>query len=96
MKNFNDAIDAFQSGHVADAISIWTALAESGDIRSQYNLGVLYDAGECVPPNPWEAAMWFRKAAENGFADAQFNLAIMLLNGQGVAKNEAEAGKSIF
>ncbi|MDX1812753.1 MAG: tetratricopeptide repeat protein, partial [Gammaproteobacteria bacterium] len=77
MKDFNEALNAYQAGDYAEAIRIWTALAEQGDVRSQYNLGVLYDAGEVVPKNDWEAAMWFERAAEQGYADAQFNLGVM-------------------
>ncbi|HEV3317238.1 MAG TPA: tetratricopeptide repeat protein [Candidatus Angelobacter sp.] len=37
------------------------------------------------------AAIWFRKAAERGNANAQVNLALMYRNGQGVPQNPAEA-----
>ena len=38
-----------------------------------------------------EAARWFRKAADQGLAEAQFNLGIMYDGGQGVAQDYAEA-----
>ena len=34
---------------------------------------------------------WYRKAAEQGYATAQFNLGLMYENGWGVDKNEATA-----
>ena len=34
---------------------------------------------------------WYRKAADQGRADAQFNLALMYANGQGVPQDHAEA-----
>ena len=37
------------------------------------------------------AALWFRMAAEQGDAPAQFNLGVMHENGRGVPKNDAEA-----
>jgi TPR repeat protein len=40
-----------------------------------------------------EAVKWWRKAAEQGYADAQFNLATMYDNGNGVPKDMAEAAK---
>ena len=40
-----------------------------------------------------EAVKWYRKAADQGLADAQNNLGYMYANGQGVAKDEKEAYK---
>ena len=37
----------------------------------------MYVNGEGVPENNAEAVKWFRKAADQGFADAQFNLGRM-------------------
>src|SRR5438309_9048594 len=36
---------------------------------------------------------WYRKAAEQGHADAQFALGACYANGRGVGKDEVEAGK---
>ncbi len=38
-----------------------------------------------------EALHWYGRAAEQGYADAQCNLAVMHLNGWGVPMNEEEA-----
>ena len=46
--------------------------------------------------NPIEAAKWFRKAAEQNDAQAQFNLSVCYANGQGVAKDYAEGYKWIL
>ncbi|MDG4550199.1 MAG: hypothetical protein P9G45_07275, partial [Candidatus Contendobacter sp.] len=51
-----------------------------------------YGDGRGVPKDNAEAVMWY-KAAEQGDADAQFNLGVMYDNGQGVRKDEAEAVK---
>jgi TPR repeat protein len=40
-----------------------------------------------------EAMAWFRKAAERGYAPAQYNLGKMYLKGQGVAVDREEARK---
>ena len=39
------------------------------------------------------AVQWYRKAALQGHAKAQFNLALCYENGQGVKQDYAEAGK---
>ena len=38
-----------------------------------------------------EALRWFRRAAEEGHADAQYNLGYMYLNDRGVRRNLVEA-----
>ena len=40
-----------------------------------------------------EAVKWYRKAAEQNLAEAQYNLGIYYATGQGVAKDEVEAVK---
>ena len=65
-------------------------LAEHGDLRAQYDLGVLYDTGEGVPQDNHEAMSWYHRAAEQGEARAQYNLGLMYANGQGVAQDYAE------
>ena len=40
-----------------------------------------------------EAAKWYRKAADQGYAPAQFNLGVMYDNGEGVAQDYTEAAK---
>ena len=38
-----------------------------------------------------EAARWYRRAAEQGVAFAQFNLGVRYVNGQGVARDPVQA-----
>jgi uncharacterized protein len=44
-----------------------------------------------VPQDYAEAVRWYRKAAEQGLANAQFNLGLMYAKGQGVPQDYAEA-----
>ena len=69
--------------------------AEQGRAIDQFVLGVLYFKGEGVPKDYWEAAEWYRKAAEQGDALAQHYLAMMYINGQkdGPVEKCAEAAK---
>ena len=48
-------------------------------------------AGQGVPQDYAEAVKWYRLAADQGFAAAQFNLGTMYYNGQGVPKDLVEA-----
>ena len=49
--------------------------------------------GYGVEKNYSEAVKWYRKAAEQGDADAQFNLGACYFLGNGVEKNDSEAVK---
>ena len=47
----------------------------------------MYRDGKGVPENNAEAVKWFRKAAEQGEADAQSNLGRMYARGDGVSRD---------
>jgi TPR repeat protein len=53
----------------------------------------MYDNGQGVARDYAEAARWSRKAADQGVAEAQFNLGVMHDNGRGVARDYAEAAR---
>jgi TPR repeat protein len=53
----------------------------------------LYRNGEGLSQDYAEALQWFRKAAEHGHAQAQYNLGNMYLKGQGVTQDREEARK---
>ena len=46
---------------------------------------------EGVPQNYAEALKWYRLAADQGHASAQYNLGIMYANGQGVPQDYVRA-----
>ena len=58
---------------------------------AQANLGVLYRDGRGVPQDHPVAVMWFRKAADQGDAVAQYLLAEQYAKGGGVSQDFAEA-----
>ena len=51
----------------------------------------MYDNGEGVPQDDAKAVKWYRKAAEQGNADAQFFLGFMYDAGRGVPQDDAQA-----
>lgn len=74
--------------------------AEAGDPDAQNGLGTMFYLGEAVSydasgkmldSDPESAAGWFFRAAEQGHADAQFNLGLLYLNGEGVVQNTSKA-----
>ena len=66
--------------------------AQSGQVKSQFHLGILYYTGELpLSQDRVVAAYWLRKAAEQGDADAQELLGTMLSGeGNGIPVNVDE------
>ena len=67
----------------ARAKGLYLEAANAGNPRAMHNLAVLLADGGGKPDYEG-AAIWFRKAAEYGIHDSQFNLAILLARGLGV------------
>ena len=69
-------------------------LGESADNSSPealYKQGAAYYFGESVDKNFAKAAEYYRKAAEQGYAQAQCELGVMYEKGEGVPQSYAEA-----
>jgi TPR repeat protein len=56
-------------------------------------MSLRYDSGDGVKQNPVESVNWLRKAAEQDFVKAQYNLGCMYSIGEGVSQDHAEAVK---
>lgn len=69
------------------------ALAKSGDLKSQYRLGLAYEKGNGIQQNDEEAVKWYHKAAEGNHVKAQHKLGYLYYNGRGVSENYVEAFK---
>jgi TPR repeat protein len=64
---------------------------ELGSREAQRDLGAFYATGDWTGPrDAVRAAEWYRRAADRGHADAQYNLGFMYLLGEGVASDTAE------
>ena len=69
-------------------------LANSGNASAQYTMGLLREYGlGGVEKNLAAAAIWYLKAAEQGYAPAQNDIGYCYQYGQGVTQNYAEAIK---
>ena len=51
----------------------------------------MYHEGRGIPKDDRQAVQWYRKAAEQGDAIAQFNLGLKYANGEGVPKDDVQA-----
>jgi uncharacterized protein len=88
---FEDAQAAYASGDYQGAIQLWRPLAERGDARAEYMLGLAFSLGRGVPRDCATAAVWYRKAADQGVAAAQVNLGAMYANGDSVPQDYTQA-----
>ena len=48
--------------------------AKSGSADAQFELAENYEYGQGIAKDAKKAVFWYRKAAEQGFAEAQYNL----------------------
>jgi len=79
------------NGGAAVSVEDLLASAQAGDPWAQLNLGAAFDRGMAgLPLDPVRAVVWYRRAAEAGLAEAQFNLAHSLATGSGVPRDDAE------
>ena len=56
--------------------------AEKGEADAQYSLGNIYQQGLGVDVSYIKAAFWYKKAADQGLAKAQNNLALSIIKKQ--------------
>jgi len=79
-----EGVEAWQAGNFAAAVREWRPLADKGDADAQFNLGQAYKLGRGVPAADLKVAQsWYEKAAQQGHAQAQANLGLILFqNGE--------------
>ncbi|MGH8507971.1 MAG: tetratricopeptide repeat protein [Gammaproteobacteria bacterium] len=61
--------------------------ARAGDVRSQCLLGAIYASGSGGRKDARVSFAWYEKAASSGDADGLFNTGVMLVLGEGVARD---------
>lgn len=93
-----EADSLIQQGEFGQALEALLPFAYQGIAEAEYKVGVLYDYGQQaggrgVQQSPFEAVKWYRKAAEQGHARAQRNLAACYDAGRGIIADAAEAAR---
>ena len=71
------------------ALKHFEPLAEQGNAKAQFYLGLMYDIGQGLPQDYVKSFFWWQKAARQGIAPAQHNLGVMYKKGQSVPQNDA-------
>jgi len=89
--DFQAGMDAKNRGDFAKALREWRPLAEQGEARAQFYLGMLYENGDGVPEDFGKAREWYEKSAAQGDANAQFYLGLMCAFGRGTSLDLVQA-----
>ena len=87
--NFSEGQRRFTVGDYVGAYKLWMPLAEKGDARAQFSVGLLLEKGLGVEKNPDDAAGWYERAAEQGYEPAA--RALRALRPPAPPKPQAEA-----
>ena len=66
---FDDGAKAFAKNDFKTAEKMWRPLAEQGNPKAQFNLGVLYASGNGVAQDNASAYLWFSLAASRATGD---------------------------
>ena len=69
----------------------WMLRAYEGDRDAQFRVGVLNTNSQFNPPDYEQAVYWYKQAARQGHALAQYNLGHQYLTGVGVKPNQSTA-----
>jgi hypothetical protein len=88
---FADGLAARERGDFAAAFNAFKPLAQSGDANSQFQLSLLYFAGQGVKADSKQALYWLRQAATRGNTQAQSNLGTAFNMGRGVPQDAIKA-----
>jgi uncharacterized protein len=73
--DFEEAVAASGRGAHAEAAPIFRRLAEAGDVKAAYRLGLLYRDGHGVDQDDETARQWLEKAADAGSREMQRDVA---------------------
>ncbi len=76
--------------------NLQTCVESEEDPEKWHVMGLIYARGKSVPQDDAKAMIWFHKAAEAGYVNAQSVLGYMHYNGRGTIVNGMEASKWFY
>lgn len=88
---FEAAMAQYNRGELEGARAAFEKLAQAGDAKAQYNLGVMTREGKGGLKSDADAFGWFRKSADQGKAAAAFMVGAMYEHGVGITQSIDEA-----
>jgi TPR repeat protein len=94
-KQLDPAYGAFQRGLYVTALNLAMPRARNGDPAAQTLVAEILSRGLGVPRNEVEAAKWYALASEQGVPEAQFQYALLLLDG-GLVKKDVNGAYALL
>lgn len=70
----SDAVQASKNNDAAEAVKLWSQLADEGNLIAKFNLANHYSSGNGVKKNEMLAEQWLKDAARSGLIEAYLNL----------------------
>jgi TPR repeat protein len=86
-RQYANAMSAYDAGDYKAARAGFQKLADFGSPAAEAMLGHMYLNGMGVPKREGVAAVWFFRASQKGYVNAQLTVASMFATGNGFRKN---------
>ncbi|MET0066512.1 MAG: tetratricopeptide repeat protein [Candidatus Thiodiazotropha sp.] len=90
---FEEGMTALQAEDYRAASRLFKRMAMRDHVEAQYQLGLLYLAGQGVAQDVDQGVDWLKRAAEGGSYKAANELSQIYLSGKGLPRDETEAVK---
>ena len=89
---YQQSLELFEKKENSQGLELLTRAAENGNPKAQYDLGGLYQTGRRgVKSNVKKAIQWYKKASDQGYDNATYDLATIYFWGRGVAQDSKKA-----
>jgi len=89
--SFQEGLDAYEERNYEYAFEVWDRLARRDHKEAQYYLGRMYELGQFVINNDFQAFDWYAKSAAQGYVPAMYQMGRLYEEGKGIAKDYYEA-----
>jgi len=86
-QSFERGLSAYNRADYDTALREWDALAQFGDPKAQFALGLMHTFGHGVPESDINAMDWYQRAANRGHSGAQLFLGHGYETGNGVEQD---------
>ena len=90
-KGLEQAKAALVKQDYTTAFTLFSELAEKGDMKAQYFCAGMYELGHSIAKDDVKALYWYEKAAEQGMKDAQQTVAFRYMQGVGTPVDQKKA-----
>lgn len=89
-QNLQAGLDAYNRGDWSTALNELLPLAEQGQVKAELYVGNLFGDGHGVELNHATAVKWFKKAAEQGDPEAEYDVGLFYYFGLGGLPKDVE------